>query len=179
MAECATLRGEILKRIDLRQQLMSMTLTIAAVFLGVGLGIQSVALIYPVLASLLAMAWSQNDGCIRANSGICPKLPGAVDHWSLLGDLLLRTAARLAACRHVAWGHLFTDSIDGDYCRSPGFSVHIFGMDSAGDRQDRRAHRHPAFLEIDLKTGMPSGSRHKLRAQQPVDIIAAVCAVLT
>lgn len=34
LAEYATLRDEILKRIDLRQQLISMTLTIAAVFLG-------------------------------------------------------------------------------------------------------------------------------------------------
>lgn len=61
MAEYATLREEMIKRIDLRQQLMSMTLTLAAVFLGVGLGTNSIALIYPVIAALLALAWSQND----------------------------------------------------------------------------------------------------------------------
>ncbi|MCC6613686.1 MAG: hypothetical protein IT320_09430 [Anaerolineae bacterium] len=61
MAEYGTLRQEILKRIELRQQLVSMTLTLAAVFLGVGLGTGTIALIYPVLAALLALAWRQND----------------------------------------------------------------------------------------------------------------------
>lgn len=65
MAEYATLREELLKRIDLRQQLISITLTLAAVFLGVGLDENLIALIYPVLAALLALAWWQNDSHTR------------------------------------------------------------------------------------------------------------------
>ncbi|MBZ0289043.1 MAG: hypothetical protein K8I30_15600 [Anaerolineae bacterium] len=61
LAEYATLREEILRRIELRQQLISITLTIAAVFLGVGLGSSTVAFVFPPLAALLALAWRQND----------------------------------------------------------------------------------------------------------------------
>ena len=63
--EYTALRGEILKRIELRQQLISITLTLAGVFLGVGLGTESVALIYPPLAMFLAFGWAQNDFRIR------------------------------------------------------------------------------------------------------------------
>jgi hypothetical protein len=63
--EYNSLRGEILKRIELRQQLISITLTLAGVFLGIGLGTESVALIYPPLAMFLAFGWAQNDFRIR------------------------------------------------------------------------------------------------------------------
>ena len=63
--EYVALRSEILKRIELRQQLISITLTLAGVFLGVGLGTESVALIYPPLAMFLAFGWAQNDFRIR------------------------------------------------------------------------------------------------------------------
>ena len=63
--EYETLRGEILKRIEMRQQIVAVTLTIAGVFLGVGLSTESVALIYPPLATFLAFGWAQNDYRIR------------------------------------------------------------------------------------------------------------------
>ena len=63
--EYNSLRGEILKRVELRQQIISITLTLAAALLGFGLGTQSVSLIYPPLAMFLAFGWAQNDFRIR------------------------------------------------------------------------------------------------------------------
>ena len=63
--EYASLRSEILKRIEMRQQIVSVTLTLAGIFLGVGIGTQSVALVYPPLATFLAFGWAQNDFRIR------------------------------------------------------------------------------------------------------------------
>lgn len=59
--EYRALRDETLKRIELRQQTVSIALTIAGVFLGVGIGTRSVALVYPPLALFLAIGWLQND----------------------------------------------------------------------------------------------------------------------
>lgn len=64
--EYETLRAEILKRIEMRQQIVAITLTLAGVFLGFGLKTESVALVYPPLATFLAFGWSQNDYRIRA-----------------------------------------------------------------------------------------------------------------
>jgi len=63
--EYTSLRGEILKRIDLRQQIISITLTLAGIFLSVGLAIEGVIFIYPILAMFLAFGWAQNDFRIR------------------------------------------------------------------------------------------------------------------
>ena len=63
--EYNSLRGEILKRIELRQQIISITLTLAGIFLSFGLSTDTVALIYPPLAAFLAIAWAQNDFRIR------------------------------------------------------------------------------------------------------------------
>lgn len=63
--EYQSLRAEILKRMDLRQQMVSVTLTIAGAFLGFGLGTPAVALVYPPLAAFLAVAWAQNDYRVR------------------------------------------------------------------------------------------------------------------
>lgn len=63
--EYGSLRGEILKRIELRQQIVSVTLTLAGIFLGVGLTTESVTLVYPPLAMFLAFGWAQNDFRIR------------------------------------------------------------------------------------------------------------------
>lgn len=63
--EYTTLRSEILKRIEMRQQIVSIALTLAGIFLGIGLGNESVALIYPPLAMFLAFGWAQNDYRIR------------------------------------------------------------------------------------------------------------------
>lgn len=59
--EYNTLRAEILKRVELRQQLVSITLTLAGIFMSVGLSADLVVLIYPPLATLLAFSWAQND----------------------------------------------------------------------------------------------------------------------
>jgi hypothetical protein len=63
--EYASLRGEILKRIEMRQQIVSITLTLAGIFLGIGIGTQTVVLVYPPLAMLLAFGWAQNDFRVR------------------------------------------------------------------------------------------------------------------
>jgi hypothetical protein len=64
--EYKALRDEVLKRIELRQQFVSMTLTIAGVFLGVGATTATVALVYPPLAAFLAIAWMQNDERVKS-----------------------------------------------------------------------------------------------------------------
>ena len=66
--EYKALRDEILKRIEMRQQIISVTLTLAGIFLGVGLTRATVPLIYPPLAAFLALSWSQNDFRIRATA---------------------------------------------------------------------------------------------------------------
>jgi hypothetical protein len=63
--EYTALRAEILKRIELRQQFIAMTLTIAGVFLGVGVTTDTIALVYPLLSTFLAISWAQNDSNIR------------------------------------------------------------------------------------------------------------------
>jgi hypothetical protein len=63
--EYSSLRSEILKRIELRHQFMSITLTIAGVFLGIGVTTAAIALVYPPLAAFLAIGWAQNDLRIR------------------------------------------------------------------------------------------------------------------
>lgn len=59
--EYNALRAEILKRIDLRHQMLSIALTVAGVFLGIGVTNGTIALIYPPLAVFLMAAWAQND----------------------------------------------------------------------------------------------------------------------
>lgn len=63
--EYNALRSEILKRIDIRQQLTSITLSIAGLFLGFGLSNVGVAFIFPPIAFLLATAWAQNEIRVR------------------------------------------------------------------------------------------------------------------
>lgn len=78
--EYGMLREEILRRIDQRQQILSITLTLAAAFLGIGWGSGAVALlIYPPLATLLGAAWSQNELRIsRMNTYIRDYLEGMI-----------------------------------------------------------------------------------------------------
>lgn len=68
-AEYTALKNEILKRIELRQQLIAILLTLAGIFLGVGVTTETVALIYPPLAAFLAFGWAQNDYRIRDLAG--------------------------------------------------------------------------------------------------------------
>jgi hypothetical protein len=63
--EYNSLRNEILKRFDLRQQFISITLTLAGIFLSFGLTTDLIALIYPPIATFLALGWAQNDLRVR------------------------------------------------------------------------------------------------------------------
>jgi hypothetical protein len=64
--EYSSLREEVLKRIEGRQQALSITLTIAGAFVGVGWNAGSVVLLlYPLIALLLAAGWAQNEIIIR------------------------------------------------------------------------------------------------------------------
>lgn len=61
-AEYATLREEVLKRLEARQQTLSIALTLAGAFLGLGWNAGSVViLMYPLIALLLAVGWAQNE----------------------------------------------------------------------------------------------------------------------
>jgi hypothetical protein len=64
--EYATLRDEILRRIDSRQQTLSVALTLAGAFLGLGWNAGAVVLLlYPLIALLLAVGWAQNEVFIK------------------------------------------------------------------------------------------------------------------
>ena len=65
-AEYITLREEVLKRQEGRQQTLSIALTLAGAFLGLGWNAGSVVmLIYPLIALLLAISWAQNEIFIK------------------------------------------------------------------------------------------------------------------
>jgi hypothetical protein len=60
----ASLRSEIEKRIDIRQQILALTLLVAGTFLTVGVqpGIPGVVLLfYPIIALFLGVLWEHND----------------------------------------------------------------------------------------------------------------------
>lgn len=60
--EYASLREEVLKRIESRQQTISIALTLAGAFLGLGWNAGAVViLMYPLIALLLAVGWAQNE----------------------------------------------------------------------------------------------------------------------
>lgn len=64
--EYASLREEMLKRIESRQQTISVALTLAGAFLGFGWGAGTVViLLYPLIALLLAVGWAQNEVFIK------------------------------------------------------------------------------------------------------------------
>lgn len=81
--EYAALRDESMRRIEARQQQLSITLTLAGVFLGVGWNIGSAVglFIFPPLALLLAAAWVQNEVRLQQigtylREQLEPNLPG-------------------------------------------------------------------------------------------------------
>ena len=59
--EYNALRTELLKRIELRQNLVSITLTLAGALLGFGLSNPPVALVFPPLVFCLSLLWANND----------------------------------------------------------------------------------------------------------------------
>jgi hypothetical protein len=64
--EYVTLREEVLKRIESRQQTISVAMTLAGAFLGFGWNAGAVViLLYPVIALLLAIGWAQNEVFIK------------------------------------------------------------------------------------------------------------------
>ncbi|QQO57480.1 MAG: hypothetical protein N838_33130 [Thiohalocapsa sp. PB-PSB1] len=63
--EYKIVRDEILFRLRMRQNIISTTLTLAGVFLAIGLKFNTVAGIYAHLAAFLALNWAQNDFRIR------------------------------------------------------------------------------------------------------------------
>lgn len=80
--EYSTLKDEILRRLDTRQQFLSIMFTIAGAYLGVGWTIVDSAvplLVYPILPLLLAAAWAQNEIQIRElNAYIRNNLEGSI-----------------------------------------------------------------------------------------------------
>jgi hypothetical protein len=65
-AEYTTLREEVLRRIDARQQTLSVTMGLAGAFVGLGWGAGStVLLMYPLIALFLAISWAQNEVFIK------------------------------------------------------------------------------------------------------------------
>lgn len=79
--EYRAMRDEILARINMRQQIIAVTLTLGGAFLAVGIKQPAIALVYPPLAAFLALAWAQNDYRVRdlakyIREEVEPKLPG-------------------------------------------------------------------------------------------------------
>ena len=90
--EYRALRDESLKRIELRQQTVSIALTIAGVFLGVGIGTRAVALVYPPLALALAISyqesgWNHRQVSVANAIGLMQVIPASGD-WA--GQLIGR-----------------------------------------------------------------------------------------
>jgi hypothetical protein len=64
--EYASLRDEVLRRIDARQQTLSVSMTLAGAFVGLGWGAGStVLLMYPLIALFLGISWAQNEVFIK------------------------------------------------------------------------------------------------------------------
>ncbi|MBZ0286624.1 MAG: hypothetical protein K8I30_03350 [Anaerolineae bacterium] len=76
--EYASLRDEILRRQDARQQTLSVAMTLAGAFLGIGWNAGPVVLLlYPLIALLLAVSWAQNEVFIKQiNAYIRERLEG-------------------------------------------------------------------------------------------------------
>jgi hypothetical protein len=63
-AQYSAMRAEMIKRLEIRSQLVALTLVVAGTFLSVGAQSaipESVLLVYPLIAMFLAASWKQND----------------------------------------------------------------------------------------------------------------------
>ncbi len=106
--EYNALRNEILKRIELRQQLMAITLTLAGVFLSIGITTDTVALVYPPLAAFLAIAWAQDDYRIREIAEYIREHLEACStglHYETNIQKMIRTSPKPAMWRSVVISH--------------------------------------------------------------------------
>ena len=68
ISEYTALRSEILKRIEIQHQLITLTLVVAGTFLSLGSQTNAdpvVLLVYPIIAMFLAIGWEQNMLHIR------------------------------------------------------------------------------------------------------------------
>ena len=67
LAEYAALKAELLKRVELQHQLISLTLIVFGTMLSFGLQgrSSSIILLYPVIAFFLAASWAHNGRAIR------------------------------------------------------------------------------------------------------------------
>lgn len=81
--EYSALREEIMRRADSRQQILSVGITIAGAFLGVGWGTGAAValLLLPVILACLSATWTQNEVQIFTMQAyirerIAPRLPG-------------------------------------------------------------------------------------------------------
>lgn len=80
--EYVALREELLGRIAARQQVLSITLTLAGAFLGVGWNTSAIVMmLYPPMALMLAAGWAQNEIKISQLSSYIrdhlePQIPG-------------------------------------------------------------------------------------------------------
>jgi hypothetical protein len=97
VAEYTTLREEIVKRIEIQHQLLSLTLLAAGALLGLGaqsaLPSSGVTLqIYPILALFLAVAWAHNGARVVTISGYLEVLE-ATSHGELGWEGFIRHRA--------------------------------------------------------------------------------------
>lgn len=80
--EYAALREELLNRLSSRQQILSISLTLAGAFSGIGWTTSAVVLLmYPLIALLVAMGWAQNEVKIQQirryiREHLEPRMPG-------------------------------------------------------------------------------------------------------
>lgn len=63
-AQYSAMRAEMIKRLEIRSQIVALTLVVAGTFLSVGAQTsvpESALLVYPLIAMFLAASWKQND----------------------------------------------------------------------------------------------------------------------
>lgn len=63
-AQYSAMRAEMIKRLEIRSQLVALTLLVAGTFLSVGIQAsvpESALLVYPLIAMFLAASWKQSD----------------------------------------------------------------------------------------------------------------------
>lgn len=63
-AQYSAMRAEMIKRLEIRSQIVALTLVVAGTFLSVGAQAavpESALLVYPLIAMFLAASWKQND----------------------------------------------------------------------------------------------------------------------